>query len=200
MCDVVLPARNVANTIEDIIDVLHSHPSIGQVIVSIDMDTTDLTMKAAKTSDVLIATNAGGKGQCVMEGLRRVTSPWVLFMDSDIRGLTYDHIGLLIADAVAGNPDRMTIGVPDVPYNYPSTRLWAWAWVSGQRCLPMRIIRDLNLHGYLMETQINRAAKNAGIPLNFEWLQGLTSEYIMDERRLREMDRDAQWGRTHGLL
>lgn len=203
MCDeidVVIPARNTRWTIGPIVEAFKSHPAIGRVIVVVDWDTVDLTAKYARHADIMLHDSSlVGKGQCVSAGVECVTTPWVIFCDSDIKGLTQDHISLLIGDAVLDR-ERMTIGVPDVPKNYPTNRLWAWSWVSGERCIPTRLVRPMQLHGYLMETQINRAAKYAGMALNFEWLTGLKSEYKMTEQRLKEMERDAAWGRAHGLL
>lgn len=197
--DVVIPARNTEETIGAIVDQFVQHPAIGRVIVVVDADTTDDTAQAAWSADRIQLDRARGKGQCVTHGLHFVNSDWVAFCDSDLIGLTQAHISTLITDATIGF-DRMTIGVPDVPSNYPSSHLWAWSWVSGQRCLPVKYVRPLMLHGYLMETQINHAAKTAELPLNFEWLTGLRSEYKMTELRLKEMDRDARWGRAHGVI
>lgn len=197
--DVVIPARNTEETIGAVVMQFIQHPAIGRVIVVVDADTTDDTALAAWAADKILLSRTRGKGQCVTYGLKFVTSDWVAFCDSDVTGLTQAHISMLITDATIGF-DRMTIGVPDVPSNYPASHLWAWSWVSGQRCLPMKYVRPLTLHGYLMETQINQAARETLLPLNFEWLVGLKSEYAMTERRLKEMDRDAAWGRAHGLL
>lgn len=198
--DVVIPMWNAGETAEAVIEAWTDHPAVGEVIVAVDKETTDAWQhKSHYRGAYILQTEEHGKGQVVMHGLEHVTTDWVAFCDADLEGLKADHISLLLADAIMDNP-RMTIGVPDVPNNYPTSRLWAWSWVSGQRCLPTSVIRPLTLHGYLMETQINRAAKHSLLPLNFEWLSGLHSPYVMSEQRLKDMERDAKWGRVHGLL
>jgi glycosyltransferase involved in cell wall biosynthesis len=203
--DVVIPARNEERTIARLISIFRLHPAIGQIIVVVDKDTGDLTAQMAETAigdfskGWLLTPNVAGKGQCVREGLKEVTSKYVLFCDSDITGLTLDHISLLLGNAILDNP-FMTIGVPDVPRNYPTERLFAWRWVSGQRCVPTSLVRPLYLHGYLMETQINQAAQHARLPVNFEWLTGMQSSYYMSVKRIEEMERDAIFGRAHGIL
>jgi glycosyltransferase involved in cell wall biosynthesis len=198
--DVVIPARNEENTIGDIVRQFVEHPGIREVIVGIDADTTDNTAMAAAMAGAGIRVyGARGKGQCVTGALMRVETPYVVFCDADVTGLTYDHISLLIAGAILGER-TVTIGVPDIPSNYPDKRVWAWRWVSGQRCVPTSLVRILDLHGYLMETQINRASQHAEIPIRFEWLRGLKSKFQMSEVRIAEMERDAEWARQKGIL
>ena len=203
--DVVIPARDEQETIGAVISTLKLHPAIGQVIVVIDKETTDDTAWIAvnAVSDNrdgwVLTPNAHGKGQCVRAGLAEVKTDHVLFCDADIKGLTYDHISLLLCNAIAGK-DCMTIGVPDVPSNYPTDKLWAWRWVSGQRCVPTRLVKPLFLYGYLMETQLNLAARHSQLPVDHEWLRGLKSDYYMSERRLQAMADDARFGIDHGII
>jgi glycosyltransferase involved in cell wall biosynthesis len=201
--DVVISARNEAATILDVVDTLIDHPAIKRVIVGVDKDTTDETYNLLLTRDVTCMFNGRGKGQVARKGLVMVNTPYVLFCDADITGLTQNHIGLLLAEAIyddEGKHPTVTIGVPDIPDNYPTDRLWAWPWVSGQRCVPTRLVRPLHLHGYLMETQINAATRHAGMPVHFEWLKGLKSSYNMSPQRIEEMQRDADYGRRHHIL
>jgi len=206
--DVVIPARNEQGTISDILTVLSGHPAIGSIIVGIDADSIDntetlLIQKWCHLPNLFLTFGEKGKGQVVKKCLNLVMSPSVMFCDADITGLTYDHVSELLADTVIdddANHAGMTIGVPDFPPNYPRQRMWAWPWVSGQRVVPTALVRPLNLHGYLMEVQINTAVKHASLPLHFVWLEGVKSKYQMSELRVNEMQRDAQWGREHGVL
>lgn len=204
--DVVIPTRNEDATIRPIVEVFIEHPAIRTVIVGIDEDTTDDTMTTAIGSwlgeprRLVIIFGGRGKGQVVKKCLQVVETPHVIFCDGDITGLSSDHIDLLIADAVFNDKETMTVGVPDIPANYPTDRVWAWPWVSGERCVPTKLVRPLELHGYLMETQINSAARHANFAVNFQWLVGLTSPYNLSEQRIAEMQRDAAWGKEHGIL
>jgi len=202
--DVVIPARNEAGSIGRILSVFKLHPGIGTVIVTVDADTTDDTAQVAReclddTDMVLDMHKYRGKGQCVTYGLRHVSTEYVVFCDADITGLDVDHISLLIHNATIGEYG-MTIGVPEVAANLPTERIWAWRWVSGQRCVPTILVRRLKLHGYLMETQLNHAARFAEMPVTFAWLRGLHSAYNMTDRRIQEMERDAAYGKAHGIL
>lgn len=194
--DVVIPARNEEKTIGEVLEVLSSHLFIGTIIVVCDSCTDNTDMVASEHyGDIVMAGEYGGKGQAVMAGLDHVTTERVLFMDADITGLYHEHITKMVAPFPG-----MTIGVADLDPELPNRNDWAWPWVSGQRILPTNLVRPLELHGYLMETQINMAAKDARIPIEFAWLMGLKSDYNMSERRLAEMERDLKWGKEHGVL
>jgi glycosyltransferase involved in cell wall biosynthesis len=201
--DVIIPARNEAETILPIVSAFAEHPAINRIIVGIDTDTNDGSTELLLKAPVMMIFGASGKGQIVSRCLTAVTTPYVIFCDADLIGFQIDHISQLIGDAVFdvdGENPVMTIGVPDIPENFPTERIWAWPWVSGERCVPTRLVRPLILHGYLMETQINAAARHAKLSLHFEWLSGLASDYKMTPERIRAMEEDAKWGRIRGIL
>ena len=198
--DVVLPARHCSLTLEDIVSVFSAHPAIGRIIVvSNPPDLMHEAILRAYPNVVHIQCMADGKGQAVMRGLERVITQYVILCDADIINLTTEHIDTMICDAVL-EEDSMLVGVCDPPDNLSERRLWSWPWVSGQRCVPTRLLKPLRLHGYLMETQINCAATHANLPLRFEWLRGCISPYRMSEERIAAMVSDAEWGKQHGIL
>lgn len=198
--DVVLPARQCSLTLEDIVSEFSAHPAIGRIIVvSNPPDLMHEAILRAYPSVVHIQCMADGKGQAVKRGLERVITPSVVLCDADILNLTQDHISTLICEAVL-DEDAMVVGVCDPPDNLSERRLWSWPWVSGERCVPTRLLQPLQLHGYLMETQINYAASYAKLPIRFEWLKGCISPYRMSEERIAAMVRDGTWGKEHGIL
>jgi glycosyltransferase involved in cell wall biosynthesis len=201
--DVVIPARNCALTLADVVRPFLKHPAIGRVIVV--SNPPDLMQHAVlkefdgDTNLCIVNAMCDGKGQAVKTGLDYVTTSHVVLCDADIIGLTEDHVGLMIGDAVL-EEDSMVVGVCEPPNTLPERRLWSWPWVSGERCVPTRLLSPLRLHGYLMETQINLASHHANYPVRFERLKGCFSPYRMTEERIAAMEGDAEWGRRHGLL
>lgn len=201
----VIPAWDEEDTIGDIIEAFLSCKFIKPIIVGIDSKTTDDTAIIALTHlkgelNGTVYNNCGdGKGQVIIACLDKVRTPYVMFCDADIKGLTLDHIHMVISDCIMDD-SSMTIGVPDIPENYPHERDWAWPWVSGIRAMPTRLVRPLELHGYLTETQLNAAAHHANMPVRMEWLRGVQAPYDMSERRLADMEADGKWGREHGIL
>src|SRR3984957_13944550 len=193
--DVIIPAWNEADTIVPIIDVLARHDYIKTIIVGIDGKTTDDTfanvaslaayVSACNSYLVVIGAPCHGKGQVVQHALAMTDrmalqpSARVLLCDADITGLSGDHVTELIAPN-----EGMVIGIADIPPNLPDFAVRAWPWVGGQRAVPRSLLEKANVHGYLMETQLNQAAAKAGIPVKHAYLSGLKSRFNMTPRRL----------------
>jgi glycosyltransferase involved in cell wall biosynthesis len=206
--DVIIPARNEADNIERVLIPFVNHPFVSQVIVSIDADTTDDTDMIAErwASRIFTGTKNRGKGQCVANALYLVRTPRVIFCDADVTGLTPDHISCLM------HPNGgMVVGVPDFPSEAEllltgQPKKWrrrlemSWHMVTGQRSVLTEVARSLPLHGYLMETQLNKAHMEGKMPIDYCRLNGLRSPFLLTDERLSEMERDRQWGFRHGVL
>jgi glycosyltransferase involved in cell wall biosynthesis len=201
--DVVIPARNAHETIAAVVEPFTMHPAIGRIIVVANPPSvrTAVALKGLQytRSIYLLQEHTEGKGQAVKRGLEFVITPHVIFCDADITGFTGDHISQMIVSAVVEG-DAMVVGVPDIPENLPGHRLWSFPWVSGERCLPTRLVRPLNLHGYLMETQINLARNHANLPIEFVPLYGCKSPFNITPKRLEAMQKDLDWGKAKGIL
>jgi glycosyltransferase involved in cell wall biosynthesis len=201
--DVVIPARNASMTISSVVRQFAYHPAIGNIIVVNNPpdEDTSLALREFDTNVTEIPVDAAGKGQAVMFGLEAVATPHVIFCDADLIGFTEDHVSQMIMYHTIGER-CMTIGLPEIPANYPNVKrsLRAWPWISGERVVPRNLVKPLILHGYLMETQINFAAYYAKLPVHFEWLDGCFSPYNLTEERTKRMEEDYKWGRDHGIL
>jgi hypothetical protein len=66
--------------------------------------------------------------------------------------------------------------------------------------MPRDFVKDIPLHGYLMETQINQAAVAHQMPIVYERLHGLVSPYNITPKRRAEMERDRAYGIEKGIL
>jgi glycosyltransferase involved in cell wall biosynthesis len=210
MIDVIIPARNEAETIAEIVSVFVAHPAISSVIVVVDADTTDGTGDRAMGRGALAVYGSvgdvRGKGQCVRRGLDYVDSSQTILCDADMVGLTSDHVTRLASG-------RFVIGVPDLPLTeilanpivqerpeWFQAIISTWDMVSGERSVPTKILRELDLRGYLMETQINVACLRKGLQPEYKLLPGLYSPFVMSEKRLAELNRDREWALAHGLF
>jgi glycosyltransferase involved in cell wall biosynthesis len=209
MYDVIIPCLNEEATIGPIVSAFRHHPLINHIIVVVDAKTTDTTADAAlnyglgSSTQVLYGPVDGGKGQNIQAGLLRVTTERVILCDGDLSWLGREHI-----DTLTRGLSPFVIGVPDFPYEevLDQKPLWvpeaikAYPWVSGERVCITRIIRDVNLHGYLTEVQINDAHKRWGIEPDFRFLQGVYSPFKMGDKRRAAMEDDRTWGKEHGIL
>jgi hypothetical protein len=210
MIDVIIPARNEAETVGPIVAAFMAHPAISSVIVVVDADTTDGTGQVVRDNGALAVYGSvgdvRGKGQCIRRGLDYVDSTQTILCDADLVGLTSDHITKLVSG-------RFVIGVPDLPLaeilsnpvvqdrtEWFQAIIHTWDMVSGERSVPTRVLRELPLRGYLTETQINVACLQKGIRPEYKLLEGLYSPFVMSEKRLRELNRDREWALAHGLF
>lgn len=212
MIDVIIPARNEAGTVGDIVRVFRQHSSIGKVVVVVDADTTDDTDDRAMGNGAIVVNGmwreVRGKGQCIKAGLEYVSTDQVILWDADVARMTYDHISTLVyprKEFVIGVPDYplaevlMTPAIQNAPEWFSRT-IATWDIVSGERLVSANLLRGLDLHGYLCEVQINHAySLHSTIP-EFRFLRGLYSPFVLSEKRLEEMQRDRLWGISHGII
>jgi len=197
MFDVIIPARNEERTIGPIVVTLHRHKHIRRVIVAVDPDTNDDTAKIADAAGAVCIAGERGKGQNVQSALPWVHTEYVIFCDADYTGLTQRHVSELCRGQ---RRVLQKIGVPDIPPNYPPAKLWAWPQVSGIRRVPVRVAHAADLHGYLMEVQLNQVCARIGIGTVYARLPGLVSPFEMTGKRRAERDRDFRWGQENGVL
>lgn len=202
MIDVVIPARNEAETVAPIVTEFMSHPDICCVNVVIDADTNDGTAAMIpKHPNVHVRMPPlSGKGQLMAHGLDYVATERVLFCDADLTGLESYHIYPLTKPECIG----MILGIPDYPdleeVNNDVRVINSWPFVTGQRSMPASIARKPELHGYLADVQLNKAIGAAGLPVYMERLYGLTAPWRMTAKRRWEMERDRKWGKEKGIL
>jgi glycosyltransferase involved in cell wall biosynthesis len=199
--DVIIPARNEETTIGGIIDAFLLCTMVGKIIV-VDDHSEDNTLSVAMAHHAtLVVRGFGlGKGQAVMSGLVFVNTAMVCLCDADLTGFTTEHAEILM-DAM---PGTMLIGVPEFTANLP----WAhkatqeqWEDVSGERCLPTRLLYGIDLHGYAMEVQINHAVKSEGLPIvkrNLTGVKGVPKPNSYS-RRIQDYRRDLEWLKENGL-
>jgi glycosyltransferase involved in cell wall biosynthesis len=209
MYDVIIPCLNEEATIGPIVSTFRHHPAIQHIVVVVDDRTTDKTADAALNyglgtdTAVLYGPMDGGKGENIQRGLRYVTTERVILCDGDLSGFMPEHI-----DTLTRGLSPFVIGVPDFPYQevLDQKPLWvpeaikAYPWVSGERVMLTKILRRIELHGYLAEVQINDVHKALGIEPDFRFLQGLYSPFRMGPERREAMERDRAWGKVHGVL
>jgi hypothetical protein len=203
---VIIPARNEEVRIGAIVRTFAEHPETArQVFVGLDADTVDSTAgQVWANGGCAFHTDQRGKGQVVNAALTTIASSLkiskrIILCDADYSGLTAEHISRILEPRTR---DGMIIGVPDYPdIDVPAHVINAWHRVSGFRCLPWTMIPH-DAHGYLLETQLNLIAVRRRLPILSLFMPGLKAPFTwpFTDRRLRELQRDQTWGKTHGIL
>src|SRR5215471_15275855 len=162
MIDVIIPARNEADTIGKVIDAFIPVPYIGSILIGIDPETRDDTELACSERECFWRrAPEPGKGQVIASMLDYVESEYLVLCDADLTGLTPLHVQTFACEC-----HRQTVGVPDFPDLSPvpwPVRMDIFAQMSGQRCLPTEIVQSIPLHGYTVEAFLNRAVEKAGL-------------------------------------
>ncbi len=174
--DIVVCAHNEQEHIAPVLDAIRSSQHAGQLIVVCDACTDDTAWIASGVADHVVEIPAANKGTAMAEGLARVTSPHMMFVDADLRGLTPGHIDMLATYPPA---EAMVVGLRG---ETPSGRRSGWMWiakqvpaVSGERRLPTAFARTVPLagSGWEAETRINAAVAKAGMPWRHVVMRGV---------------------------
>ena len=162
MHDVILPARNEAETIGPITLAFARSPSIGRVIV-VDSCSTDDTARVAlgNCADLVVRCGIPGKGEALTAGLEYVKSDRVIFCDTDYVGFTSDHVSRLASFDYGVVLGEVWIG-------------WGQYWDAGTRALPAWLARAIcPLRAYEVEQQINISLSVFGQALHRTRLYGV---------------------------
>ncbi|MDK3018424.1 glycosyltransferase family 2 protein [Pseudodonghicola flavimaris] len=139
----ILPAYNEAPRLGRVLDVTLAAPQIDEVIV-IDDGSTDETaaIATARTRDcprlrVIRQPRNGGKTRAVAEGLRTARGTFVMFLDSDLTGLTPAHLSQLSQPVLSGAAGASL----SLRGNAPA--LWQHLgldYISGERVMPRALM------------------------------------------------------------
>jgi len=207
LTDVIIPCRNEEKTIGAIVRTFNMCPMIRSVIVSIDVDTIDNTAYVASQAGGLVhLALTKGKGQVIRAALPFVDGTQTILCDGDYGGLTTTHIESILGQGhIIGVPDFPQDEIIDSPVVKGNPEWFFrianyWAQNSGFRNVPTHILEGLELHGYLVETQVNMTVAAHKISTMMVPLPGLYSPWKMGEQRVREMLRDRAWGIQKGIL
>jgi glycosyltransferase involved in cell wall biosynthesis len=208
MIEVIIPALNEAYTIDHIVRACLHAPSIHMVHVAVDDMTTDTTADIAYQAGAQVHRHPGiiGKGQLINMVISQTASQRIMLCDADYLRFS-PHIAEM-ATAIHHPHDVMRIVVPRMP----SPAQWkvggapfpfyasAWGVNSGLRSFPRHLADGLDLHGYLVETQLNQAAHKDGMTIDQIYETAFVQPLRFTKRRLEAMETDRQWGIANGVL
>lgn len=170
----VIPARNEAETVADVVRSALSHPQIDRVVVS-DSASFDDTAKRAKAAGAeVVHVNIPGKGQAMAAATNYINdATHFLFLDADLLGLTTESISQILGLLKKAD---MGIGIQDRGWfwNFFSRRIFPW--ISGQRVVPRELWEAIPTEmkeGYRIETALNFFARKLGMKVQTCTLGGV---------------------------
>jgi glycosyltransferase involved in cell wall biosynthesis len=208
MIEVIIPALNEAKSIHHIVRACLGAPSIWQVHVAVDDATTDDTADVAYEAGAIIHRHPGlkGKGQLIKHVIPSTGTARIMLCDADytrfsshIAEMTtaihhpYDQMRIIVAKHPSAA--QWKVGGAPFPF-YPS----AWGVNSGLRSFPRDMVKGLDLHGYLTETQLNQAAARYGVEVVQIYESAFEQPLRFSQGRLQAMEEDRQWGIANGVL
>lgn len=161
---VVIPCYNEEKRILPVIKTVQQSRLFSQILVIDDGSNQSTKKVLSKIKNISLITHQQnyGKAQALKSGLLQATNEIVVFLDSDLKNLTRQHLIDLISPLQSSNYD-MVVGDPCGVW-WPFVLLGYSANISGQRAFFRKImIKHLNvfnhhgyLKGYLVELSINR--------------------------------------------
>ncbi|MFH0927877.1 MAG: glycosyltransferase, partial [bacterium] len=169
----ILPALNEEETIGPIIDVLQKSGLIDEIVVVAD-GCTDRTAERARARGATVYEfkENRGKGQAVRQGVIKTSAPILLLLDTDLLGLTVNHIRMLLEPVMQGKL-VMNAGYKD---RGPLTPFSSHILMAGQRALKREIFTKIPvrlLRGYSQEVALNYYCKLHKLPFGHQVLPGL---------------------------
>lgn len=172
---VVIPARNEAPTVGNVVEVALQAGQVDQVIV-VDNNSQDDTAVVAKRHGASVVTcRDDGKGQTMSAGVAATEAAIIVFLDADLIGLWPSHVNRLIDTVVEGGA-AMACGLFDRgPFLNPAF-LHALPILTGQRALRREIFEALDprdIKGYKVEAALNSICAEHRLPIQSFVCNGL---------------------------
>lgn len=137
---------------------------VGPVVVVADNCTDATATVAARYGAQVFPIVSGTKGTAMAVGANLADTPTVLYLDGDILGLKPSQVVALATEPPVGG---MVVGVRGrVNDGRIPKLLAAWPSISGERRVPVDLVKSLHLagKGWKAETLINAEVARRGIP------------------------------------
>ncbi|HEX3407133.1 MAG TPA: glycosyltransferase family 2 protein [Caulobacteraceae bacterium] len=135
----VVCAYNEADRIRNILDVIHCHPALTEVIVVNDgsTDDTEALIRKYPTIRVLSHSPNRGKTYALSRGIAAARCEHLMLLDADLAGIKPSDIDALAAPVMRGEAD--------VSISLRSNSLWIYRqfgldFVSGERVAPKHLL------------------------------------------------------------
>lgn len=183
---IIIPAWNEQPRIGAVLEVVCSYSAPKKILV-IDDGSSDGTRSEAEKFpvEVFVHEKNLGKGAALQSGLDRAgPSPYWLFLDADLIGLSHDHIDQLLEPLYRSPTVGMTVGLllgKKLLVN--AAQRW-FSMLNGQRALAgyyAESLPDLRWSRFGVEIVLSKYARSQKIGVEEPVLEGLT-HYTKEEK------------------
>jgi glycosyltransferase involved in cell wall biosynthesis len=191
----VIPARNEAATIKDVVSACHDAAnllSMAHEVIVVSDGSVDRTESAAREAGARVVRrrldDAGSKAEALKEGVLNANSNLLGFLDADCIGLTGEHIARLVS---LNQLPEVVMAVGTFDYRIGRGIVQRFPWSAGERIISKELfpLNDGRLRGYNVEALINEAVGRR---------DGLTVAVVMDG--VRQRTKVQKFGLIPGVL
>jgi hypothetical protein len=135
----VVCAYNEAGRIRRILDAVHDHPALAEVIVVNDGSTDDTAAILSQYPAIRAISYQPNRGKtyALTRGVAAATGDYLMFLDADLAGVTAADVQAL-ADPVIGGRSEVSISLRS--NSLPPYRWIGLDFVSGERVIPAKLL------------------------------------------------------------
>ena len=182
--DVIIPARNEAETLGPVVDASRGCKYVRDVIV-VDDGSTDDTAKIAEAYGARVVRRepheGGSKAHAMEAGVEATDADAFLFVDADCIGLEAHHLDEICAPFVAGRA-AMSLGWFD--YGVWNPLVNRFPPTTGQRAIHRWVWDSIPPHkreGFTIEFMINEVIADSRVPTVSRTMKGVTHRTKRDK-------------------
>ncbi len=183
MIDAVIPARNEATTVADVVAAARACRFVRDVVV-VDDGSTDGTADRARAAGARVVrreAGTGSKANAMEVGVAAVDADAILFCDADCIGLTAGHLDDICRPFVEG---RATMSLGWFDYGFWNPLVLTFAPTSGERVIPRWVwdsVPTEKRQGYDIEIMINEVVCEGRLPTTVRIMHGVTHRTKRDK-------------------
>ena len=180
--DAVVPARDEAPTVADVVMACRGCRFVREVLVVDDGSSDDTRERAAAAGAKVIRLDPGGSKAHAMEaGVAATDADAVLFVDADCLGLSSAHLDD-ICQPFADGRAVMSLGTFD--YGIWNPLVLRMPHTTGERVIPRWVFETIppeKLDGYTIETVINEVVASRHLKTSVRVMKGVSHRTKRDK-------------------